>query len=123
IHGERRIGSIIDFDGQESAVVETREVSDDAAVFDFPLADADLELLGRSPRVAQVNVTNIWEDLIVALPLVRSSNVMTWVERQSRAGNLLTQFHRCVRKLGERAHPRFHGKDYSFLSGEANQFR
>src|SRR5437870_4269949 len=50
VHGVRSIGKIVDLDRQQSIVAAPAELGDNASIFHFALAHADLELLGVSPR-------------------------------------------------------------------------
>src|SRR4051812_17804500 len=43
-HDERRVGNIVNLHGERAIVLAARELVNDAAIFDFTLADAELEL-------------------------------------------------------------------------------
>src|SRR5260370_33263455 len=72
VHGEGGVREIVDGHGQEAIVTEAKKLGDNAAVFDFTLADADLELPRAAAGVAQVNVANVREQIVVGGALPRA---------------------------------------------------
>src|SRR5260370_9389122 len=122
-HGERRVGDVAHVYDQGAIVVLAFELGDEPAVFNLPLADAYLELIRPAAGVAQVDVTDVGEYMIVTPALVRASEVVTRVERQTEPGNLFAQPDGRIGVFGQCTGPRVNGKQNAVAAGEIRQAR
>jgi uncharacterized coiled-coil protein SlyX len=67
------------------------QLDDESAIFDFSLANTDLELIRTTSAIAQVDVADMRKDRIETLALVGPGDVVAGVQGQAESRNARTQ--------------------------------
>ena len=111
------VGHRRDVHRQVAVVVDHGKLRDQPPVFDFPLADADLEFVFPA-RWRRWNAGNVLEHLVVAIALVRAANEVTRVERDAQPFHVVAEHDRRLGVLRDPPDLRLHADEHAVDPGD-----